>query len=114
MSDKPDPVSSVGRTDGDSWNNNRLDFVAECLQISADTLEYHASALSKEATHVFSDDPCRLELSNNAAHFWPEEAVILLSAPSSGLGERLAREATGEDMNLPKRGYSLPVLPSRW
>jgi len=97
VGNNPDPVSSMRGIDGASWNDKREDFVAKSFQVSAHLFEYHASVDSKQAPNIFSDDPSRLELSNNASHFRPEEAVILRSAPSSGLGEGLAGEATCKD-----------------
>ena len=97
MSNEPDAVSSVRRVDGDSWNNDRLYVVSFRFQVSAHLFEYHSVVPSNKATHVLSDDPYRLKFSNDPKHFRPEIAVVLCSLSLSGLGERLARESSGED-----------------
>jgi hypothetical protein len=85
------------RVDGDSWNDKRDDFVAKSFQVSAHLFEYHTPPESNEATHVFSNDPRWFKFSNNASHFWPEEAVVIRSFSSSSLREGLAGESPCEN-----------------
>jgi hypothetical protein len=99
-SNNPDSVPSVGRVDGDSWNNKRLDFVTFTFQVRAHLLEYHAVVPSNEATHVFSDDPCRFDVSYNRKHFRPLVAVIARASSSSGVAEWLAGEAAGDNGHI--------------
>jgi len=96
-SNNPDPIPSVRRVDGDSWNNERLDCIAFSFQIKAHLFEYHSRLHSNEATHVLSDDPLGFRKSNNSKHLRPEPAVICRSFSSSGLGEGLAGKAAGEN-----------------
>jgi hypothetical protein len=77
-----------------------LAFIADTLQFRADTFDHHAVVDTKDATHVFTDDPCGLYLSYNSKHLRPEEAVVLRSSSSSGGGKRLTREAACEDVDL--------------
>lgn len=100
MGNDPDTVPSVWRVDGDSWNNERLYFVTFSFQVKAHLFEYHAFAPSNETANVLTDDPSGFEFPNNPKHVRPEMAVILRSFPSSGLGERLAGEASAKEVNL--------------
>lgn len=97
VSNNPDAVSPVRRTDGASWNNKRLDFVTFAFQVSAHGFENHALVPSSEATHVFSDDPVRADIPDDRQHCRPEVAVVCRSLSSSSVGEGLAGEAAGED-----------------
>jgi hypothetical protein len=85
------------RTDGDSWNNKRLDFVTFAFQVSAHCFEYHAFVPSNESTHVFSDDPFGFDVSYNRKHVRPLVAVICRSFSSSGVAEGLAGETACND-----------------
>jgi hypothetical protein len=97
VGNNPDPIPSVGRIDGDSWNNERPYFVTFRFQVSAHLFEYHAFVPSNKAANIFTDDPSRPELSNNPKHFRPEVAVVRRSLSSSGLAEGLARESARKD-----------------
>jgi hypothetical protein len=90
----------MGRTDGDSWNNKRLDFVTFAFQVSAHCFEYQAFVPSNEATHVFSDDPFWFDVSYNRKHVRPLVAVICRSFSSSGMAEWLAGEASSDDSKV--------------
>lgn len=121
MSDDPHAVAPVRRVDGASWNNERLNVVAEPFQVSAHLLEDHAPLHSKQATHVLSDDPARSELADDAKHLRPEIAVVPRAASLSGLGEGLAGKAAGDEVDAaitsarilpPFRFGLLPGLPA--
>ena len=99
MGADPNPVPSVGRTLGASWNNKRLNFVAFIFQVKAHSLEYHSVLQSKEARNVFRQDPSGFNFVNRSKHLRPEEAIILTSFSLSGAGKRLAGEAAGEEVN---------------
>ena len=97
VGNNPDPVSPVRRTDGDSWNNKRLDFVTTGFQVSAHCFEYQAVVPSNKPTHVFSDDPVRWCISYNLIHVRPLVAVVCRSLSSSGVAEWLAGETAGDN-----------------
>ena len=101
VGNKPDALTPVRRTDGASWNTERLHVVSKILQLNAHVLENQSVLESKEPAHVLSDNPCRLNLSNNSKHFRPEEAVVCRSSSLSGGGKRLAGKSAREHVDLP-------------
>lgn len=129
VGNKPHPVAPVGRTDGTSRNNKRLDGISLTLKTSADFFkgkpfscsykvilsEQHSSAChfsllaglyhASDSINVLANDPSGLYLPNCPKHLRPEVAVIVRSLSSSGERERLAWEAAREDCNFsPPRG----------
>jgi hypothetical protein len=95
----PDPFSDVRGIDGTSWNNKRLDLVAFIFQVRKHPVEYGSHLTKSKCVNVFSDDPCRLNLSYDSKHFRPEVAVILCAASLPGAGERLAGESSANNVN---------------
>jgi len=76
----------MGRTDGKSWQYNRLCFVTLRLQVS----EYKVERQMDEATNVFNNNPTGPALSYEAKHFRPSMARISDSPLSARTGKRLA------------------------
>lgn len=72
----PYSVAPMGGLDGASWNNKRLDFVAFAFQVKYTAFELHVD----EASNVFTNDPRGPCLFDNAEHFRPEIAVIILTS----------------------------------
>jgi hypothetical protein len=72
------------RADGTSWKHKRLDFVTHAFQFSAQTLEDHASAESKQPANILKDAPPGTRFSNDAKSLRPEPAIVFRSLPSSG------------------------------
>jgi hypothetical protein len=124
VGNNPDPVSSVGCSDGTSWYNNRLDFVSFGFEVLADALKGEPAFLSIKvvrlekvgrATHVsrlaglhhrcdssniFTNDPSGVNLSDCPMHLLPEVAVVFLSLSSTCEAERLAGEASCENIDF--------------
>jgi hypothetical protein len=61
-----------------------LDIVALAFQVSAHLFEDHAVAPSSQPRHVFSDDPCGLDMTYDCQHVWPLVAVIRRAVFVSG------------------------------
>ncbi len=101
VANNPYSVAAVGRVNGDSWNNKRLDFIALGFQIRADCFEYHAVVPSNEATHVFSDDPFGFCISYNFKHIRPLVTVVCRASSSSCGAKWLTGEPTGNDRKVP-------------
>jgi hypothetical protein len=121
---KPDAVSSVGRFDGTSWNNKRLDAIFErfevftysvhngigfhcsvycfalvigfAFQVSNTRLEYHRG----DSSNVFTKHPSGSDLSYSAEHFWPEVTVIVDSSTFSCIAEWLAGKSSCNDVDF--------------
>jgi hypothetical protein len=74
-----------------------LYFVTFTFQVRAHCFENQAFVPSSKSTHVLSDDPFGVKRLDDGEHRRPEVAVVVRSLSSSGLGERLAREATSDD-----------------
>lgn len=97
VSNNPYSIPPVWRTDGASWNNKRLDFVAFALQVRAHCLENQAVVPSSKSTHILSDDPFWPHIPDDREHIRPLVAVVCRSLSSSGMAEWLAGEPSGED-----------------
>ena len=54
---------------------------------------------SGDSSNILTDNPSGPDFVNNAEHFRPEVTLVLSPPPFSGIGERLAREASGEDID---------------
>jgi hypothetical protein len=103
--------------DGASWNNKRLDFVAESFQVKAHLLEDHSPFNTKQSANIFCHDVGRGKLLNDSTHFWPQVAIIACTFSFSCVGERLAGEASCNEVNAfttpPSslmRGREIPYL----
>ncbi len=125
VGNNPHSVPAVGRADGTSRNNKRLDGVSFTLKTRADGLkgkllseEYSFSVnLSEQSetasqrkllaglyhredsSNVFTNDPSGPDFANGAQHLRPEVAVIVRSASLSGAAERLAGESAGKHVD---------------
>jgi len=94
-SNDPDPVSSVGSIDGTSRNNKRPRGVAETFQVS----EHIVECQRDDPSNIFANDPSGSRECNDAAHLRPEVAVVRVRFLLSGDAERLAGEATTDEIN---------------
>ena len=128
MPDDKDSVTSVGGSDGTSWNKHRLDFVSVTFKVVADALQGKGLAESvsrnsvdlvektsltlhwrylalldhrEDASNILSNDPRGLYLINAAEHVRPEVAVIFRASSLPGITERLTRESSREDVDSP-------------
>ena len=126
MSDDEDPISSVGGSNGASWNKYRLDFISIGFDVSADafqgkglcesvsakyvtlvehsglTLHWRNLALldhREDASNVFANHPIGLHFVNTPVHVRPEVAVILRASSLPGITERLARKSASEHVD---------------
>jgi hypothetical protein len=82
---------------GTSRKSKRPDGVAAALQVRKHSVEAQAD----EASNVLSKHPSGPELVHEPMHFRPEVAVIFLASLLSGNGERLAGEASANNVNCP-------------
>jgi hypothetical protein len=124
-SNNPHPIPAVGRVDGASWNNKRLDAITSFFEVLTDFPKNTICSDFKvivpfiigftfqvnftlslchcgDTSNIFANNPSGLELRNNSQHFRPEITVICLSLSFAGLAEWLAREAPGEEINADK------------
>ena len=99
--EEPHSVASVGCPDGTSRNNHRPDGISDGFKVFADPVDgvlpafrlklvtrseqiglafqrndvsglYHR----KDTSNIFTNNPARSDVTNNAQHFWPEVTVI--------------------------------------
>jgi hypothetical protein len=94
----PDSIPPVRGIDGASRNNKRDRFVADAFQVRKHVVECHRD----EASNILAKDPSGPEFFSKPAHFRPEVTVILRAPLLPGNGERLAREAAGDDVDRSK------------
>jgi hypothetical protein len=124
VANNPDSIPSVRGVDGASWNNKRLDFVSKVFEAFQDLVEntpsntiecvtffesitgfaFHVRETLRlchveETSNILANNPTGLELFNNSQHFRPEVTVIIFSFSFSRIGEGLAGEAPGEEIN---------------
>jgi hypothetical protein len=95
VGNNPNPVSLMRRVDGASRNNKRLAGVVLGFQVRETSVEAH----SDEVSNILANNPSGSEFFNNAEHFWPEITVVELTSFMAGNGKRLAREASGEEVD---------------
>lgn len=88
----PDAIPFVRGIDTDSRNNNRPAGVAVCFQVSKHRVELHLD----DASNVLTKHPAGSAFVNNAAHFWPERAVIFRASSLPGDTVGLTRKPAGE------------------
>lgn len=93
------------RIDGTSRNNKRPRGVAEGFQVSQHIVECQRN----ETSNVFTKDPSGSRECNNAAHLRPEVAVVFLGFLSAGDAERLAGEASTDEIDSSKPTQSVCV-----
>ena len=126
MRDDEDSISSVGSTDGTSWNNEWLDGVADSLKTLDDFvkdellsefvyrlmvseqigflthLNRHSGELHRgDSSNILANEPSGSDLLNAAEHERPEVAVVLRASSLPGITEGLAGKASCEDGDLP-------------
>lgn len=87
------------RVDACSRKYVRLYLVARRFQISAHFVEYQSVRPINKAANVFAHDPTRLDSVNDSKHFRPEVSRIVFSLSFTGLGEGLAGESAGNNVN---------------
>ena len=98
--DDPASVSAMRSGDAASWQNDRLDGVTLVFQVSA----YSVERQTDDSVNIFTNDPARPDLSNDAEHFRPQVPFVLLRELLSGRAERLARKAADEDVDASTSG----------
>ena len=111
----------MGSLDGTSRNNHRPDGISNGLKVFADPVDGELSVLRlnlitrseqigiafqrsdvrrlyhrEDTSNVFTNNPARSDVSNNAQHFWPEVTVIFRSKALPCRAEWLAWESSGE------------------
>ena len=117
---KKQTISFVGRSDTRSWNNKRLDLITCFLQFLAEGFKVHRLVAgtdfafhskftygfhhTDEPSNVFTKHPSGPDRLDNTEHFRPEVAVILCSLSFSCCGERLAGEASKNNVNCSDGG----------
>lgn len=89
------PVSLVRSADAASWNHKCPRCVAFTFQVRKHIVERQI----EDVSNIFSNDPSGPQLVDNSKHLRPEITVIVLASALSGLGEGLAREAAGNNVN---------------
>lgn len=89
---KPDTISSMGRIDGTSRNNDRPAGVADAFQVSRHSVE---PILANRCRNLFSHDDRGPTGSNEAEEDGPEVALVRLALLLTGGAERLAGGASG-------------------
>jgi hypothetical protein len=82
----------VWGVDGTSWNNKRLDFIANFLQIRTRFFEFQVD----DASNILTNDPSWPCLLYDSEHLRPEIAVIVLASSLPGITERLAGKSSCE------------------
>lgn len=95
----------MGSADGSSRNNKRPRGVAETFQVSEHIVECHCD----EASNIFANDPSGSCECNDAAHFRPEVAVVILAFLLAGDAEGLAGESSADDIDSSKPTQSLCI-----
>lgn len=88
--------------DAASWQNDRLDGVTLVFQVSA----YSVERQTDDSVNIFTNDPARPDLSNDAEHLRPEMPLVVLRELLAGHAERLAREAADKDVDSSASGPS--------
>jgi hypothetical protein len=84
----------VRGTEGASWKYKRPRFVVFGFQVSQHAIE----AQREVASNVLTKKPAGPAFGKQAAHLWPEPAVIFRAAALPGIAEGLARVAGGNNV----------------
>ncbi len=92
---KPEPVPSVGRVDGTSWDNDRPAGVVLCFQVSRHSVE---PALANRRRNLFFHDDSGPSGTDEAKEVGPQVPIVILGFSFTGDGERLARGAAGPEL----------------
>lgn len=95
VGNNPETIPAVPGIDGTSRNNKRLRGVTALLQVSKHVVEPQAD----ESRHIFTNNPSGPECRDSIPHCRPEVTVVFRAKSVPGDGERLAREAPGEQVN---------------
>lgn len=99
VSNKPNPVPSVGCADTASWKNERLNGVPCIFQVSAHLLEDHPSVPINKPAYVLPHNVARGAFSYNAQHLGPQVALVVFALSLSGEAVWLAREPSADNIN---------------
>ena len=91
----PYPIAAVRGVDGTSRNNNRLRPIADTLQVSKHTVQFHPD----DSSNVFTNNPSGPQCGNNVEHCRPQVAVITRASSLPGQTVRLAGEAARDKVN---------------
>ena len=99
VSNKPNSISFVGRTDTCSRKYKRLNFVPVSFQVSTHLFEDQPAVPRSKPAYVLAHDPTGWTLSNNSKHLRPQMAFVVWSLTLSCDWVGLARESSAEDIN---------------
>lgn len=87
------------RIDTASWKYVRLDAVTFSFQISAHLLEYQSLRPTNDSENIFAHDPAGTDFLNRSQHLRPEIAIVLRTSSFACRAERLAGEASRENVD---------------
>lgn len=99
MGDEPCSVSPVRCIDTASWKYIRLDAVTFSFQISAHLLEYQSLRPTNNSENIFAHDPAGTYFPNRSQHLRPEIAIVRRTSSFACRAERLAGEASRENVD---------------
>jgi hypothetical protein len=102
IGDDPDAVPQVARADRERRDEVPLSAVAEPSEVGQDVA--HPAALLEEAADVLDEDELGPEEIDDARDLRPEPALIALREALPSLGDRLAREASGQKVHARSAG----------
>jgi hypothetical protein len=102
-----DALSAVGRTDIGSANARPRRVIPERGQVSQDLGKRSSSVDSKETWDVLHEDVSGSQLANDTGELGPEPARVALALAAASGGDRLAGEASNDEVNA-----SVSVTPS--
>jgi hypothetical protein len=92
---KEDALPPVRRPDTASWHNGGPDGISTCLQVSAHSGEPFPSI---RARNLFSKEPCRAALGDEAVKSGPEVSFVDMALSLSSDRKRLTGWASGPDL----------------
>jgi hypothetical protein len=99
VSNKPNPIPSVGCADACSWKYARPYFVPRSFQVSAHLFEDHASVPISEAANVFAHNVGRGSFAYDSQHFGPQVAFVVLAQSLSCGAVGLAWESAANNVH---------------
>jgi hypothetical protein len=89
------PLAAMDCPDGASWDTNRPDGVAFCLQIIANGIESKGNV----AFNIFTNNPTGFDFPHDTQHVRPHVPIVGLPAPVPGCTKWLAWVATVQEFN---------------
>ena len=95
VGNNPNSVSLVGRIDGQSRNNTRLDFITRFFQVKAYLLESESNVVCNILKQAPSGPECR----DNSTDIRPEVSWVFFGLLFSGDRERLAGITSDNKLN---------------